>query len=400
LLYNLVISLYAFFVQVFYLFGHKKAKEFIAIRKVQSVHAFEKPHIWIHAASAGEGNQAIPLAIQLKEVLNCKITISFFSPSGYHFHKNTGCFDQVLNLPLDQPNLARKFIAQLQPSAAIFIRKELWLNTLSILKEKKIPAFLVNANPNNFMQNSLLKGYHTKCLHLFKQIYLTEKTENKLFKSFLVSNIVGDTKFENAFEFPYQKDAILDDFSASSTVVIVGSSWPQEEQLLSNFVNQQPHFDIKIVIAPHNVQRSRIEEIQSKFPNNTVLYSQYHNPSNAKVLILDVMGKLKNSYQYADIAIIGGGMGKGIHNILEAIACFKPIMIGPNYQKFSEANELVEQKLISTFKNRASFEEILTQFIQFPEKFASKKPQLIEYLQTKKSIAKSIATDILEHITP
>jgi len=124
ILYHFAISFYAFAVQLLGRLGHKRAREFIQNRKAQSVKTFIKPHFWIHAASAGEGNQAIPIAMRLKEKMDCMVSVSFFSSSGYYFHQHTACFDQVLNFPIDQPHLARKFIEQLQPNAAIFIRKD------------------------------------------------------------------------------------------------------------------------------------------------------------------------------------------------------------------------------------------------------------------------------------
>jgi 3-deoxy-D-manno-octulosonic-acid transferase len=59
------------------------------------------------------------------------------------------------------------------------------------------------------------------------------------------------------------------------------------------------------------------------------------------VLIIDSIGILSSIYQYANIAYIGGGFGSGIHNILEAITFGLPVIFGPNYKKFNEANELI-----------------------------------------------------------
>ena len=63
--------------------------------------------------------------------------------------------------------------------------------------------------------------------------------------------------------------------------------------------------------------------------------------TDARVLIIDNIGMLSSAYKYASIAAIGGGFGKGIHNILEP-ACWKiPVIFGPKYEKFREAVELI-----------------------------------------------------------
>ena len=64
--------------------------------------------------------------------------------------------------------------------------------------------------------------------------------------------------------------------------------------------------------------------------------------ADARVLIIDNIGMLSSAYKYAYIAAIGGGFGKGIHNILEP-ACWKiPVIFGPKYEKFREAVELIK----------------------------------------------------------
>jgi 3-deoxy-D-manno-octulosonic-acid transferase len=58
-------------------------------------------------------------------------------------------------------------------------------------------------------------------------------------------------------------------------------------------------------------------------------------------LIIDSFGLLSSVYRYGDIAYIGGGFGKGIHNILEAAVYGIPVLFGPHYQKFKEAKEMI-----------------------------------------------------------
>ena len=53
---------------------------------------------------------------------------------------------------------------------------------------------------------------------------------------------------------------------------------------------------------------------------------------------------LSRLYAYADVTYVGGGFGAGIHNTLEAIAYGAPVIFGPNYKKFQEANDLVNQQ--------------------------------------------------------
>jgi 3-deoxy-D-manno-octulosonic-acid transferase len=396
-LYHLAISLYALIIRLLKVFGHKRAKQFIKNRQNQTIICYKNPHFWIHAASAGEGNQAIPIAQLLKAKINCNITISFFSSSGIDFHQNTTCFDQVLSLPLDKCTQMTEFIDKLQPTAAIFIRKELWWNALTILNQKKIPTFLVNAHPKRFLNNKWLQHYHLKCLALFNRIYFTENPSQNTFNRLSVSTIIGDTKYESAFNIDFKEDVILEDFCQSATVLMIGSSWPEEEKLIAEFLNNHlQHEDLKVVIFPHDIQPKRLNSISDLFHGNCVFYSNYKPNNSAQVLIVDSIGKLKNSYPYADIAIVGGGMGKGIHNILEAIACYKAVLIGPNYHRFSEAVELVEKQLVFAFKNGSELQNQLEKLIQSKEDRLKINAQLSEYVKTKKRVVTPIVEEILK----
>jgi 3-deoxy-D-manno-octulosonic-acid transferase len=58
-------------------------------------------------------------------------------------------------------------------------------------------------------------------------------------------------------------------------------------------------------------------------------------------LIIDSFGLLSSIYRYGDIAYIGGGFGKGIHNILEAAVYGIPVVFGPAYHKFKEAKDII-----------------------------------------------------------
>jgi 3-deoxy-D-manno-octulosonic-acid transferase len=106
----------------------------------------------------------------------------------------------------------------------------------------------------------------------------------------------------------------------------------------------------KLVIVPHETGESAIKKIVSKIPS-AVRYSLWDKKSDVQVLIIDHVGMLSALYKYADIAYIGGGFGKGIHNILEAAVFGIPVIFGPKYSKFREANELIRWKGAFSVKN-------------------------------------------------
>jgi len=95
-------------------------------------------------------------------------------------------------------------------------------------------------------------------------------------------------------------------------------------------------------MAPHDVSEGRIKNIQNKYPDS-IRYSQATGSNNSNILIIDKIGLLPYLYRYGDIAYVGGGFGKGIHNLAEASVYGIPVVFGPNHQKFTEAEELLKR---------------------------------------------------------
>ena len=79
-----------------------------------------------------------------KQVPDCKILLTFFSPSGYEIRKNYKNADFVGYLPLDTPYNARKFIRLARPQAVFFIKYEFWYFYLRQLHQYEIPVYLIS----------------------------------------------------------------------------------------------------------------------------------------------------------------------------------------------------------------------------------------------------------------
>ena len=118
------------------------------------------------------------------------------------------------------------------------------------------------------------------------------------------------------------------------------------------------------------------------------------NINSTKILIINNIGILSHLYQYASIAMIGGGFGKGIHNILEAATFGIPILFGPNYHKFSEAVELINIKGSFEFTDLDSFTNIIQKLLGEKIFFEDTKKLCLDYV----NINKGATENILQHI--
>ncbi len=353
ILYNILIHIVRFFLRIIALFN-KKLGLFVNGRKevfskLKNEISLGDKVIWIHCASLGEFEQGRPIIEKLKvKYPSFKIVLTFFSPSGYEVRKNYIGADVICYLPLDTKQNAQNFIELIHPTLAIFIKYEFWPNILRELKNQQIETILVSGI---FRENqAFFKSYGSwikKSLKGFSHFFVQDNNSKHLLNSIDFNNVSvsGDTRFDRVFEIT-QQDSQLDfvsKFKGDNLLLVCGSTWKEDEDLLAEYINKSEIENQKFVFAPHNIKQKEIEELQQRINKKTVLYSDKENENlaDAKVLIIDAIGFLTTVYSYADIAYVGGAFATGLHNVLEPATFGIPIIIGSEYQKFKEAVDLV-----------------------------------------------------------
>jgi 3-deoxy-D-manno-octulosonic-acid transferase len=322
-------------------------------------------NIWIHCASLGEFEQGRPLIEAIKKACpEYKIVLTFFSPSGYEVRKNYSVADYVCYLPADRPGSAKKFISIINPAAVIFVKYEFWENYTSVLERNKIPLYLISgifrANHHFFRWYG---GFFRKMLFRFSHIFVQDNKSMDLLKKIGIKNVTvaGDTRFDRVVEIADSAKSIpqIESFKGEEKLFLAGSSWRQDEEIITRYINMNP-MRMKWVFAPHEIDRSNIDRLEKLFTCEVARFSVFSDKSaDARVLIIDNIGMLSSAYRYASIAEIGGGFGKGIHNILEGACWGIPVLFGPNHKKFREAVELLSLDGAKSFTSFEEFSEII-----------------------------------------
>jgi len=379
-LYNFLLLFASQIVKLLALFS-PKIKLFVEGRKtvfqsLESKISSSDKSIWFHAASLGEFEQGLPVMEKIKkEFPNHKIVVTFFSPSGYEVRKNNSIADVTVYLPLDTKSNAQKFLKLVHPDLVFFIKYEYWPNYLNELKKLNIKTYLISGI---FRKNQAFfqwyGGFYRNALKAFDYFFVQNESSKLLLQKLGFNNvkISGDTRFDRVVSI-LERDNSLDFiklFKNNTIAIVIGSSWPKDESLLVNYINQTNE-KVKFIIAPHNIKVEQIQELKNSIIKKTILFSEKENTdlSNYDVLIVDTIGILTKIYSYADIAYVGGGFGNpGVHNILEPASFGIPIIVGPNYSHFAEAVALVHQEgcisiadqneLNDTFSNLISNEDI------------------------------------------
>ena len=372
-LYNTAISLYAFAAKLASAKNHKAKlmiegqRQTLDILK-RDVDPKEK-YIWIHVSSLGEFEQGRPLIEKIKQDMPAKkILLTFFSPSGYEVCKNYDLADVICYLPFDIPSRVRAFLDAVNIETAIFVKYEFWGNYLGELKRRGIPTYIISAifRPSQAFFKPY-GGTFRKMLACYNTIFVQDKESAELLAGIGVKNVVisGDTRFDRVTDILGDKFdlPIVETFARGQFTLFVGSSWQPDEEFIIPFFNSHP--EMKMVIAPHEISKERIEGIKEKITRPVALYTQSTPESavEADCLIIDCFGILSKSYRFATVAYVGGGFGVGIHNINEAAVYGVPVVFGPNYRKFKEARDLIALEGAFTINNGEEYSEVMTRLL-------------------------------------
>ena len=371
-MYNIIIYIYLFGIAIASLFNKKVKKLWQGERQALSIlRSKVKPddkYVWFHAASLGEFEQGRPIMERLrKEHPEYKILLTFFSPSGYEVRKNYEGADIICYLPIDTPFNARRFLRTVRPVMAFFIKYEFWYNYLHILKHRGIPAYSVSSI---FRDGQIFFRWYGKqygkVLKCFTHFFVQNEKSRELLASIGITDvsISGDTRFDRVLEIKElaKKLEIVEAFvgsfrsvgvqecrstdnslasnSSTKKIFVAGSSWQPDEEIFIKYFNEHP--DWKLIIAPHVIGDSHLQQIIKQLDMPVVRYTQTtpEEARNARCLIIDCFGLLSSIYNYGTVSYVGGGFGVGIHNVLEAAVWNIPVIFGPNNARFAEAQAL------------------------------------------------------------
>lgn len=447
-IYSLIISLYGLSLRLLSVFNQKardwfygRSSLFTKLDEVFRAHyAGENPSpvIWIHCASLGEYEQGRPVIQEIKKRFpGFLVLLTFFSPSGFKNRASNSDADLVFYLPIDTRKNARKFIRIVSPSMAVFVKYEFWYNYLHELFINNIPTYTISAifRPDQHFFKWYGGWFRTHLRHL-KRIFVQDEESAELLNMIDVNNVTvcGDTRFDRVTGIMQQQISIpaLEDFADGNKVLVAGSTWPADEDLLKKLLDSTSG-KLKLIIAPHEVNPHHLAELSNRFKGDAVLFSKLEGTgtleditensiteapgilrnnkaeiaipapkdkaSDYRVVIIDSIGLLSQIYKYADIAYIGGGFGVGIHNTLEAAVYSKPILFGPNYHKFREARELIDLEAAVSIKNSEELIIEVNSMLDSSSKMESYSLAAGQYVNDRTGATELIMTEVEGYIS-
>jgi 3-deoxy-D-manno-octulosonic-acid transferase len=347
--------------------------------------------IWMHVASLGEFEQGLPILERLRaQYPKHKLVLSFFSPSGYEVKKNTKAADVVVYLPMDSLSNAKRFLKLVHPELAIFVKYEVWPNYLDQLKKSNTPTILISAI---FSKRQIYfkpyGGFMRKSLQKFDTYFVQDDDSKKLLDSIGITKVQvgGDTRLDRVSEILERNNRLdfMDRFKNNQLCLVAGSTWPEDESILIDYINRTEE-RLKFVIAPHQIKPAHVAKITAALQKPSICYSALgdQNLKEIDVLIIDTIGLLTKIYSYANIAYVGGGFATGLHNTMEPAVFGVPIIIGPQFEGFKEAEDLVREGGIVPVSSKDSFSNLMNDLLTHPTTLQNKGKINSDYINSNK----------------
>jgi 3-deoxy-D-manno-octulosonic-acid transferase len=363
--------------------------------------------VWMHCASLGEFEQGRPFLESFRrQYPEFRVLLTFFSSSGYDVRKNYQGADDVFYLPHDSVNNARRFVRLVNPAMVFFVKYEYWYNYIDILHREGIPVFLLSAI---FRHGQVFFRWYGRWfrrqLDKITFFFVQNQSSLNLLKNMGISNamITGDTRFDRVWQITHEPVSfpLVEAFIQQHHILVAGSTWPADEEKLLPLMNENNE-GLKFVIVPHEVTEKGMATLMDKIKVNAVRYSKatMEEAQKASVMIIDTVGMLAHVYRYATLAYIGGGFGRGIHNILEAVVYGIPVIFGPRYHKFREATDLIASNGAFAIEHSRQLYSKVFELLDDDAFLASCAVQNRIYVENNKGATTLILTKISDYINP
>lgn len=386
-IYDLGIQAYGIAVRLAAMLGNQQARQWVEGRQqlwtalsVWQLKRGGRQVLWLHAASAGEFEQGRPILEALRERMpHLYILVSFFSPSGYNLHKNYRGADGIVFLPEDKPSNVARWMDLVRPDLSLFVKYEYWYHFYREHQRKGIPLWVISASfrrSQPFFHRPTAR-FWGEMLEAVTHFFVLNAESANLLNELGVERVTinGDTRVDRVLKIRDESfsDPILEAFCRDAFVVVGGSTWPKDEELLLTGLKKPMERRlkpvVKLILVPHHPDTERIDKFINlhSATSGALLRWSKADPMmalDAQILWIDQMGMLSRVYRYAHCAWIGGGFGVGIHNILEPTVYGIPVGFGPNYRRFAEAHIMLENKWAFCAQDPESFRKAWETVVQ------------------------------------
>ncbi|HEY8795825.1 MAG TPA: glycosyltransferase N-terminal domain-containing protein [Gemmatimonadaceae bacterium] len=316
----------------------------------------DRPLVWMHASSVGEGLQARPVLEKLRsDQPHLQLAYTFFSPSAESFAHSLGA-DFAEYLPFDSRGDARVVLDALSPRVLAFSKVDVWPALVSAAHARGVRTAMLSATlAERSSRRSWIASAFTRAAYAaFDAVGAVDEADAirlmKLGVREAAISVTGDTRFDQVWaraQDSAARETLLAPLRSDRPTLVAGSTWPADErELLPAWIAMRTQVpDARMIIAPHEPTHGHLSHIEHWAASHRLSLartSALPRGGAADVVLVDGVGMLGDLYALADVAYVGGGFhGAGLHSVLEPAAFGVPVLFGPRHEKSRDAATLI-----------------------------------------------------------
>ena len=312
---------------------------------------FSSPLIWVHAVSVGETRAAEPLIhALLKKYPQHHVLLTHMTPTGRAtgaalFHNEPRVSQSYI--PYDALSLTQRFISKINPSICVLMETEVWPSLIDSCSKAGIPIALINArlSARSLKRAQWFDGLLGDALRKITVVIAQTQGDAERLHALGARTIIdaGSLKF---------------DITPPEAMLAMGNQWRQqigdrlvllcastregeEALVLDAYMAATLDPRVLVIMVPRHPQRfdevERMLEARGLRWQRRSQLTTEHVPASTQILLGDTMGEMFAYYAACDVAFIGGSLlPLGGQNLIEALSCGKPVLVGPHTFNFKQ----------------------------------------------------------------
>jgi 3-deoxy-D-manno-octulosonic-acid transferase len=339
----------------------------------------ERPLVWVHAPSVGEGLMAQAIIRELRSARpDLQVAFTHFSPSAERIVADVGA-DVWGYVPWDTRRSVRPVLAALRPAAVVFVRTEVWPVLARDAAEGGARLLLVNAVLSEG-SGRMSRPARSLMAALYGRLdgvgAVSEDHASRYVRLGVPPGrvrVTGDARFDQVWSRIEGRGLYglrgADDAAhrvpeplrplwtalrdPAAFTVVAGSTWPADDDVIlpamAALRNPSPSGGarrLRLIAAPHEPTPRHLAALEQRLDRLGLPHARLTPLLDGggpvpEAVIVDRMGVLADLYGLADAAYVGGGFGRaGLHSVVEPAALAVPVLFGPAHGNAREADDL------------------------------------------------------------
>jgi 3-deoxy-D-manno-octulosonic-acid transferase len=362
-----------------------------------------------HCASAGELEALKPLTHEFNRK-RIALVLSYFSPSARQALRASTEFDFADYSPIDAPELVAEYVDALRPDVIAITKHDIWPNFVWAAHDRNIPLFLINGN---FHAQSLrlwpaIRQFHAAVYRSFTELMTVSEDDaqraRRIVGADVLVRVVGDSRYDRVLMRMAERRPLpnpLEQICTDRTALVCGSTHEDDENLLVPVLAKLSAQNSRLlaIFVPHDPSpkaRHRLLDLCHTYKLTLWDCDNSEPYQNESAILVNRSGILADLYRVGSVAFVGGGFGKGVHSVLEPMACGLPVLCGPKIVVSHEARVAEPEGILHTVRNRPSCEAILTEWFSDPVALTKLRERTSDFVRKRAGAVHQIAARLQE----